>query len=733
MKLVIAEKPSLARAIMTALGEKFSNKGEYYQSGSYYVVPLHGHILETVDMEKYSENKGKNMWQRSNLPFFPKRYKYQVQKGEKKTLDAIKKLISQKNVTEIIHCGDPDREGQVIVDLVLMQLKNTKKVTRPLLKATTPDAINKAFDERKDNSNYELWRDEGLTRSYMDWDYGINLSRYAYAKTKVGLNIGRVIGAIVTEIYNRDKEIEEFVPEKYFKIESDEDGIKLTSKKKPKDKKEAEDYCKALNGEDAIVKSLDTKRVKKPRPKLFSQTNLQGEASKRFSLKPKDTLSVAQKLYEKGLTTYPRTNTNYIAEGEKSFVEGVIKKIDDGHLSVRKEPFDDSKVDGHSAIMPTGKQASLNGAEEKVYNMIKNRFMAVFCKEECTVDRTTAKISVGKIEDFTVSGEISVTPGWKRYEGKAEDKPLPKLKVGQKIKHAFKAFQTETKPPAHYNVDSLGKWMEDPFRKSDEDEADYKNILAGLQIGTEATRAGIIDKAIKKNYIDLTDKIYTIQQQGKFLVESAEEMGIDMSKEKTAEMGKYTKEVSQGKKTKEEVLKIVRKEITDIVGSNKNVTGETSSFKCPKCGKALKDEYMKLSCSCGFELWKVVAKRRLMPNEISDLLTKGKTEVLSGLKGKKGAFSARLVLNGDKTEFEFPEREEIGKCPLCGRPVYENKKAYGCSGWKDGCGFVIWKTSKYPKAKISKSQAMTLLKEGKVEGRGFKAEIAGDKVELTEK
>ena len=731
MKLIIAEKPSLARAIMASIDEKFESKKEYYQSKNYYVVPLHGHILETVDMEKYPENKGRDMWKAENLPFFPKKYKYACMRGEKKTLDTVKKLTALKGVTEILHCGDPDREGQVIVDLVLNAVKNNKKVTRPLLKATTPSAIKEAFRERKDNSNYRLWRDEGLVRSDIDWDFGINLSRYAYAKTRVGLNVGRVIGAIVTEIYNRDKEIENFVPKDYYKIESNRE-IKLTSRKKPKSREEAEEYCKKLNKADAVVTDLITKKVTKKKPKLFTQTMLQGEASKRFNLKPQTTLSIAQSLYEKGLTTYPRTNTSYIATGEKSFVESVIESLNDYNLKMCSEPFDDSKVEGHSAIMPTGKSGTVSGNEEKVYNMIVNRFKAVFCKEDCIVNKTTAKINVGDIEIFTVFGETPIQKGWKRYEGKEEDTTLPPLKVGQKVAHDFKAELTQTKPPAHYNVDSLGKWMEDPFRKSEEDEADYKNILAGLQIGTEATRAGIIDKAIKKDYIQLKDKVYTIQPNGKFLVESCKELGIDMSKEKTAEMGKWTKDVSKGRRTTDEVLNEVRSEISKIIKADKSTSSENSALKCPVCGKELKDEYMKLRCECGFTLWKTVAKRRLTPKDISDILTKGETEELE-FQGKKGKFKAKLKLDGSDTKFVFAEKESLGNCPICGKPIYENAKAYGCSGWKEGCKFVIWKRSKYPKARITKDMAVKILKGETVSEKNFTAYLNGENFEVKEK
>lgn len=734
MKLIIAEKPSLGRSIMSSLGEKFEKHDEYYSSDNYYVVPLHGHILELKDFEDYPENKDKRMWNVKNLPFFPAQYEYNITYGNKKIFDCIKKLLKNPDVTEVIHCGDADREGQIIVDLILEKLGNTKLVTRPFIKSTTNAGLQQAFAERKSNEEYRNINAEGKARSYIDFDFGKNLSRFASRKAgaKAGLNVGRVIGAIVTEIYNRDMEIENFVPRDYFKIESD-GAIKLTSKREFEADEEAaaKEYARKLNEADAVVTDVKKAKQTKRAPKLFSQTDLQGAANKRHGFSPKRTLKAAQSLYEKGLITYPRTNTNFMAEGDRPMIAGILKKL--GPEFEMKKVFDDSKVDGHSAITPTGAHPELTGDELKIYMMILNRFRAVFCKEPCTVLKTTMTIDCkdpqgGSIEVFKVSGEVPLTQGWKKFEPVSEQETvLPELNVGDLVEHDFQPVAAQTKPPAHYTVTTLGKWMQNPFRKSEDDEVDYAKMIAGMEIGTEATRAAIIDKAISKDYIDLTKNTYTIQPNGRFLVETCRMLGIDMSSVKTAEMGRDAKAVSRGEKTCEEVLGEVRKEIREIIA--KAPEGhvdkpQQTTFVCPRCGKPLQGTLKKLACDCGFTLWKTVAGKWLDDETIATLLSGKKTKLLKGFKSKAGkSFSAYLKLDPEGgIAFEFPPKPEkvsLGNCPKCGKPVYENKKGFGCSGWKPGgkgCDFVIWKYDKATKKKYTAEQVRKMLAENETGG-----------------
>ncbi|MBQ9016240.1 MAG: topoisomerase C-terminal repeat-containing protein [Firmicutes bacterium] len=740
-KLIIAEKPSLGRAIMSSLPEKFEKNEEYYSSEHYYVVPLHGHILELKDFEDYKVNEGRGMWNVKNLPFFPEQYEYRISKGNQKIYNCIRRLLKEPQVTEVIHCGDADREGQIIVDLVLEKIGNSKPVTRPFIKSTTKAGLQQAFAERRPNEEYRNINAEGKTREYVDFDFGKNLSRFASRKAGVrtGLNVGRVIGAIVTAIYDRDMEIENFVPREFFKVESDGE-VKLTSKREfsKEEAAAAQDYADRLNEADAVVTGVKkAKQTKKP-PKLFSQTDLQGAANKRYGFSPKRTLKAAQALYEKGLITYPRTNTNFMAQGDRPMVGAILKKMGDDFEM--KPVFDDSKVDGHSAITPTGEAGSsekyrkLGADEQKVYMMVLNRFKAVFCKEPCTVLKTTVTIdardpkSGESIEEFKVSGEVPLTPGWKKYEHVNEQvNQLPDLKEGELVEHDFQPVASQTKPPAHYTVTTLGKWMQNPFRRSEEDEIDYAKMLSGMEIGTEATRAAIIDKAIAKSYIDLTKNTYTIQPNGRFLVETCRALGIDMSSVKTAEMGRDTKAVSRGEKTCEEVLGEVREEIRRIIRGEGQpgdadagpISGpKQSRYTCPRCGQPLQETFQKLECPGGdYSLWKSVAKKMLDEKTIETLLAGKTTPLLRGFKSKTGrSFGARLVPAEDgSVSFEFdkaPEKVSLGNCPKCGKPVYENKKGFGCSGWKPGgkgCDFVIWKYDRATKKKTTAEEAKNLL------------------------
>lgn len=597
-KLVIAEKPSLMRTIMHALGtqgEHFAGRdnGEYNESEHYIATAQFGHLLELKMPEKYPGRENLGSWRIENLPFFPKKYEYSIRDDAKKRFNTIKKLVKDPAVDMIYHCGDPDREGQILVDLVLRECGNTKPVMRPQLKALTDEAIVEAFRIAKPNSEYKLVFNEGMTRMCFDWDYGINLSQYATVKTEArpALNIGRVIGAIVTEIYNRDTAIEAFVPEEYFKVVSDvENGFKLTSKERfdKNEKAKAGDWAARLQAGKSVVSDIQEKKVTKKAPKLFSQTSLQAVMSKRYGYKPDKTLALAQSLYEKGFTSYPRTNTEYIAEAEKSAVKGIISKINrDGYLEFKdsKAIFDDSKIDGHSAITVTGKRPSssdLTEEEKNCYLTVLYRFMAVFCKEPCIYNKTTVVID-NPLEQFKVSGEVLVQEGWQRFEPKKkaeqkkddseeedDERTLPKVSVGDIVTTDFQAVSAETKPPKHYTVEALGKWMENPFRKEDStDEEDYKNILAGLEIGTVATRANILEKAADKGYISLKKKAYHIEPRGRFLVEATKALGIDFSARMTADMGRDLKSVGRGNIGIMDVLNANRTDIARIISENR--------------------------------------------------------------------------------------------------------------------------------------------------------------------
>lgn len=700
MKLVIAEKPSLARSIMQALettGEVFSKEeaGEYFKSKTYYVTSQFGHLFGLKMPNEYKENEGKSQWDISFLPFFPEKYEYKLMKDCGTRFKTIKSLLNKSDIDEVIHCGDPDREGQILVDIVLKEANCKKPVTRPQLNALTNEAIIKAFKERKDNSLYHNLHDEGIARQYFDYDYGMNLSKYVTIKTsaKPALSVGRVIGAITYEIYKRDMAIKNFVPEKFYKVSSDIEGIKLTSKNRFKGDEfsAAKEYSEKLQSGETKVTNVTKKETIKKSPKLFSMTSLQSAMNQRFGFSPDKTLSLAQSLYEAGYTSYPRTNTEYMSSQEKDAVKSVIIKVDASYELIfkdKKSIFDDSKIEGHTAIIPTGKMPnSLSEDEEKCYMTILNRFKAVFCKEECIYDSTTIDIH-NPTEDFTLKGETEKQTGWKKFEpkkekkddkkeGEADDEPLilPPLKIGDIIKTDFKPEEAETTPPKHHTVDSLGKWMQNPFKSKDQtEEEEYKNILAGLEIGTEATRAGILLKAEKQQYLKLTKSTYSILPRGIFLVEACEKLGIDLSKETTANMGKMIKDVGRGERTIRDILEEEQGFIREVILANKETLRADSMDaplgKCPKCGKPVLERKSSFQCSsnkfskddngtfslsegCGFSLPKVVAKKGISASQMQSLLKNGITPKMSGFVGSKGKFSAKLKLKSDKSGYEF--------------------------------------------------------------------------------
>ena len=685
-KLVIAEKPSFARNIESALflnGEQFKNAGEYDESENYIVTSAFGHIFHLMEIDKYPENAGKNCWEAANLPFFPAErsdgyiFKIKEDAGVKKRFMAIKKLVNSDEIGEVIHCGDADREGQLIVDLILKEAGNTKPVTRPVIKDMTEKTILEAFDNRQPNEMYNNVHDEGLARTLIDYDYGINLSRYANAKTKTSpaLNVGRVIGAIVNAVCARDLEIREFVPTKYYEVigtAAFEDGtLELNAKEQFKNTDEAAVLAKELSAAEIKVVDITGKEKTIPAPKLFSQSSLQNYMSK-YKYSPKKTLEIAQSLYEKGYTTYPRTNSEYLTENEKETVRDVIKAHDPENLEFKdnKRIFDETKVSGHTAIIPTTRKPrseQLSEEEKNVYEAVLRRFMCAFWQELCREMQTELSLEAdGK--EFKIRGNTEISPGWRTIEKvEKKDKNLPSLKTGQTFKADFKPVEKETTPPKHYTVETLNNYLKNPFRKekTTEDE-EYKAILAGLEIGTEATRAGIIDKAIKKDYISLKDNVYMITHRGEYLVEVMNSLGIDMSKERTTLMSKMTRDIANGKININDALAAVHEEIREIIKSDNAVSaGQAPASpdtvgKCPKCGADVIDidnpKLQAYKCSgsdCDYILWKNIMGGKLSRGNASKLLKGDQTGAMNLVNKAGKPYAAKIRLKNDFKSFEL--------------------------------------------------------------------------------
>ena len=701
MKLIIAEKPTLARNIVDGIG-KMEKKNGYYINEEYIVSWVFGHLFSLVDVEEYTGGERVG-WTLDNLPCFPEKFKFELKKGEDKKVDSgvkrqfsiIEALCNRADVDTIINAGDADREGEIIVRICVENALKTKKAAKRLwLPDQTPKTVRDALLNMKDESDYDNLAAEGLARTYIDWLYGVNLTRYATIRTGTLLRVGRVIVPIVRAIYDRDMEIRNFKPDHYYALQSNAETngevIELVGKKKfPKDKlSEAEEEAALYNEAGAVVTAADKKRDKILPGKLYSLSTLQSVLGKKYKMSMSDSLKIIQGLYEAGYLTYPRTNSEYLATAEKDKIKAIIANVSKLGYPVKfkdsKYIFDDSKIESHSALTPTYKIPDVNKLSEKekqVYSTVIRRFVAVFCAEDCIADKSELKIKVGDYEEFVLKGTAIVEKGWTKYDDySGKDRILPDLSVGDSVNIDFKPKEKETSPPRHYTIETLNKYLKNPFKDDKarakeleetgeiDDADDYKAIFEGLELGTEATRSEIINNAKKSGYIDIKKDVYLILEGGERLIESLEKLSINMDKYKTSEMGKALKKVFRGEISVDESVKMAEREISDIFktgGSaalpspvNTGKLGEIAG-KCPLCGKNVIRGNKSYGCigykdGCDFRLGLTICKKTIPINEVARLLATGETANLRGFISKNGkSFEAKLSLQDGKAVFKF--------------------------------------------------------------------------------
>ena len=719
MVLIIAEKPSLARNIASAIGSTRKCNG-YFEGKDYIVTWAFGHLFSLCDIEEYIGNSSENpRWTMDNLPFFPQSFKFKLRlNADKKPDDGvirqfgiIRSLCRRDDVDTIINAGDSDREGEIIIRLCIENslcssdnmddLHSSKRLLRLWMPDQTPETIRAGLSEMRSEDEFDNLANEGFARTYIDWLYGVNLTRYATLKTGTLLRVGRVIVPIVKAIYDRDMEIKNFVPGIYYAIvssaETNGEKIELTSKTKfDKDKlHEAQNFCAKLNAQKGIVTQKKVKRDKLEPGKLYSLSKLQNYLGKKYKMSMAQSLEIVQKLYEEGYVTYPRTNSEYLATAEQDKIRKIISAVKNVGYPVefkfKKSIFDDSKIESHSALTPTYKipdKNKLTEDEMKVYSAIIRRFVAVFCSEECKIEKTEIKIDVGDIESFTLKGNVITEKGWTKYDDyTTKDKILPNLNKGDEVNVDFKPTEKETSPPKHYTIETLNNYLKNPFREDkaaakeaakeakashseladENDEEDYRAIFEGLELGTEATRTSIIDNARKSGYIELKKDVYHILPGGIYLIESLSRMQISMDKYKTSEMGKALKKVYRAEMTVDESVRLAENEIKDVFLKKASAieTDTDDGFfgdivgKCPICSEnVLKGRYG-YYCSgykngCKFSIGAYICGRAISVNNAKMLIETGRSSKIKGFISKKGtAFDACLKLENGKCVFDF--------------------------------------------------------------------------------
>ncbi|MBO8161696.1 MAG: type IA DNA topoisomerase [Thermosipho sp. (in: Bacteria)] len=761
MQLIIAEKPKVAQNIARALNANQRHEG-YFEGNGYVVTFAYGHMLALWDSVDYDPEM--EPWKLEKFPFVPETFKYKVidDKGVKKQFEIIKKLIHRQDVTEIVHAGDDDREGEIICDLIIKSSGTKKPVKRFLLNEHTPKEVRKEMRNLKDISEMKNRQEAGYSRLLADWLLGINFTSVATLKYGNGttLKIGRVIMPTVKLVYDRDKEIKNFVPEDYFELHGEFEtkngrykGIYINEQKNSKfnRREDLENILSKLKQQDTgRVASIERKKTKSYAPQLFNMTDLQGYITSKYNgWDSEQVLKTAQKLYESGYITYPRTSSRRLEETPeqieraKEVLEIVSRNFPYKHkikFKKTKNVFDSSKVDSHPAIIPTYIiPESLGEREEIVYNEIVKRFVAQFMPP-AEYENIKVITMVGEYS-FLTKGKILLSQGWLEvYGGKKDDDDnlCPDVKENESVDLlGFEILAKQTQPPKHYTEETLLKAMQNCGRNVE----DIENILKGYSIGTDATRAETLKKIQEVGYVKKKGKTFYITPMGERLVEVFPVKQL-MDTDYTGRLEKKLKDIEKGEYTRREFLKeiinLIENGVEKIKNSNSTISFASSEKevigKCPECGGDV-IEYRKGFCcanykdGCKFALWKDDKflqrfKKRMTKTLAKKLLKSGKAKIENMVSPKTGGkFNCELELVKKENGYWGFEMhldntkgtgEKIGKCPDCGNVVVETAKAFSCSS--DDCNFALWKNDKFLskfKKKMTKSLAKELLRSGR--------------------
>ncbi|CEO26515.1 type IA DNA topoisomerase [Paraclostridium sordellii] len=684
MKLILAEKPSVAKTIASFLGAKTKHDG-YFEGNNYIVTYAVGHLVSLYDVKDYDKAYA-GSWKSENFPFIPDKFRFKVDSSKTKQFNIVKSLIHRDDVDEIINATDNDREGELIAFLIFLTAKNKKPIKRILVNEWTPEDIKRGLSNLKTDEQMRNLQAAGYTRLVTDWLIGINFTSMTTLKYGNGklLNIGRVILPTVKLVYDRDMEILNFIPKTYFEIEGNfkcDNGNYKGKYIKGKESKfdsidDANKVIESITSDKGVIKEKKVSNSKEYAPKLFSLTSLQGYiTSKHANFTSDKVLKVCQSLYEGkgkgGFITYPRTDSIYLEESLAGKAAQTLEKLKVGlpyenkiKFAKTKRVFDSSKVDSHSAIIPTYIVPNkLTSDEEIVYNAIKDRFIANFMPP-AEYENTEIHTYVND-HKFLTKGKVLKVKGFLEVYNKEEKDDLLPFVNKDDIVDVVKMdiLTKQTTPPKSYTEDTLLKAMKNCGKNvSDDDTA----VLSGYSIGTSATRAEVLKKIAEVGYVHKKGKSYYITDLGKNLVEIFPLKNL-LDVDYTGKLEKSLSDIQRGEFTRSQYLTNIMSFIVNGVetiknDTNKNISTEVYSYN-PK------------------------TKRY-----------------------SKGTFSS----DGSK-------QESLGVCPICKNDVIECSKGYICTNYKE-CKFGIWNTDKFLltlKKKPNKTMVKSILKNGFAKVKGL--------------
>ena len=563
MKLVIAEKPSVAISIAKVIGATKKKDG-YYEGNGYRVSWCVGHLIQMANPDAYDEKYAK--WNIEDLPIVPKEYKYEVAKATKKQFNILKKLMNDKDVDIVINACDAGREGESIFRLVYNQANCKKKMKRLWISSMEDSAIKAGFNNLKDGSYYDDLFESAKARAIADWLVGMNISRLYSCLYKQNYSVGRVQTPTLAMIVNRDDEIADFKKEKYYTVELSLDGFALSTDRID-NKTTTEQLINLVGNSIEITDIIQKEKITKP-DLPFDLTTLQRECNKYFGYSAKQTLDYAQSLYEKKLITYPRTDSRCLTEDMiVSTVNNILGKNDFDTERI-KVVFDSKKVTDHHAIIPTASSMNedltlLPESELKVYELVLNKLHASVGYP--LIENTTKIVAEFDGFIFTSSGKVIKDEGFSKYlkeykSKKSDDEATPDVSVGDVLRIENKEIKEKfTQPPKHFTEDTLLKSMEIAGNEALEKGVEVER--KGL--GTPATRAGIIENLIFKGFVERDKKNLVATHKGISLVTIVSD--TFKSAETTAKWEMELSDIAQGKSSKEEFLKDIENEIKEAV------------------------------------------------------------------------------------------------------------------------------------------------------------------------
>ena len=730
-RLFITEKPSVAMEFAKALGLSGKRNDGYMEDGDNVITWCVGHLVTLSYPEKYDPEL--TQWSLDTLPFLPKNYLYEVIPESSKQYRVVASLLNRKDVGKIYYSGDSGREGEYIQRLVrqLAGRNQSAEEYRVWIDSQTDEEILRGIREAKPLSFYDSLSESAYARAIEDYSIGINYSRAVTLKYgnmaaalsgqgKGVVSVGRVMSCVLGMVVRREREIRENIKTAYYAIGADI-GIGLVCRYKPREgspfyvmddlyekkgflnPQKAQQFIESL-GNSLHLKSLNSKTAKKQAPLLFNLAELQGECTKLFHISPDRTLEAAQTLYERKLTTYPRTDARVLTtaickvihqniSGLKSVPEmaGFAADIMErkAWIGLEKTKYvDDSAVTDHYAIIPTGKTGgltSLGDVERKIYDLVCRRFLSIFYPA-AEYEQMNAELTA-KGETFTLRAERLVSPGWLEPAGKIPDTSavaskmelLRRMNTGQDYMASFKIRKKETQPPKRYTTGSMVLAMENAGKLIDDE--DLREQIRGSGIGTSATRAETIKKLISIHYIQADkNQVISPTMLGEAVFEILDLCApMLLSPEMTASWEKGLQGIYDGKISKDTYLNKMYRYVASTVGQIKasNITDDlntrmsrvypyygkkaalAAALKCPVCGRPLREGKGCYYCTgrkegCSFTLWKKFGEKELTDGNIKDLLSGKRTAVIKGLTSQKGKkYSARLKLLNGKVVPDF--------------------------------------------------------------------------------